>query len=193
MKENDLWRIPDVMSINSFAQSLRAPGPAPEYHLKLMLYGQFVGSWEAEAQWLLPDGTTRLHYWQIHFDWVLEGRAIQDVWITPPRHGPHSNSGLEPWGKFGNQYGTTLRVYDPGNDVWHVTYVEPHSCSRATLIGRLAGDRIVQEGSGSDGSHLRWVFSDIRSDTFRWHAEVSRDDGATWRKALEMVALRTST
>ena len=60
MKENDLWRTPDVISINSFAQSIRAPGPAAEYDLKLMLYGQFVGSWEAEAQWLLPDGTTRL-------------------------------------------------------------------------------------------------------------------------------------
>jgi hypothetical protein len=179
------------MSSNSFAQSLRAPGPATGYQAKLMLYGQFVGSWEAEAYWLLPDETTRLHYWQIHFDWVLEGKAIQDVWMTPPRLGPSSGLGLEPWGKFGNQYGTTLRVYDPVRDAWHITYVEPYSCSRATLVGRLVGDRIVQEGNGSDGSHLRWVFSDIGPDRFRWHAEVSRDDTVTWRKALEMVAQRT--
>jgi hypothetical protein len=179
------------MTTNAFLHALCASGPAPGYDEKLMLYGQFAGSWEAEAHWLLPDETTRLHYWQIHFDWVLEGRAIQDVWITPPRQGPRSALGLEPWGKFGNQYGTTLRVYDPGSDAWDITYVEPYSCSRATLVGRLVGNRIVQEGTGSDGSRLRWVFSDIGPDTFRWHAEVSRDDGVTWRKALEMLARRT--
>ena len=178
------------MSTNTLPQMLCASGPAPGYEAELMLYGQFVGSWEAEAYWLLPDETTRLHYWQINFDWVLEGRAIQDVWVTPPRRGSRSGLGLEPWGKFGNQYGTTLRVYDPGSDTWHITYVEPYSCSRATLVGRLAGDRIVQEGNGSDGSHLRWVFSDIGSNTFRWHAEVSRDDAVTWRRSLQMVARR---
>jgi hypothetical protein len=46
-------------------------------------------------------------------------------------------------------------------------------------------------GTGSDGALLRWLFSDIRSNAFRWHAEISRDDGATWHKALEMFARRT--
>jgi hypothetical protein len=155
-----------------------------------MLYGQFVGSWEADAQWLLPDGTTRQHYWQIHFDWVLEGRAIQDVWITPPRQGPRSKEPVEPWGKFGNQYGTTIRLYDPELDAWHVTYLESHSGARATLVGRRRGDEIFQEGTGSDGSLLRWIFSDISQKRFRWHAEVSRDGGANWRRVLEMVAQR---
>jgi len=89
-----------------------------------MLYGQFVGNWEANAGWHLPDGTICQH-WQVHFDWVLEGCAIQDVWITPPRHGPHSTEQSEPWGEFGNQYGTTVRVYDPKIDAWHVTYIDP--------------------------------------------------------------------
>src|SRR5947207_1535514 len=53
------------------------------------LYDRFIGRWEAEAKAFLPDGSTRRHYWQIRFESVLEGRAIQDVWITPPREGPH--------------------------------------------------------------------------------------------------------
>src|SRR5262245_11092448 len=80
----------------SFCQALCASGPKA-YPDKLMLYGQFVGDWEADANWFLPDGTARQHKWEIHFDWVLEGRAIQDVWITPPRHGPDSPEQLEPW------------------------------------------------------------------------------------------------
>jgi hypothetical protein len=178
------------MTTTAFSKALQASRPAPQYKAKLMLYGQFVGSWEAEANWLLPDGTTRPHYWQVHFAWVLEGRAIQDVWMTPPREGSRSNEHPEPWGKFGNQYGTTLRVCDPEIDAWHITYIEPYSSSRATLIGRPHQDEIFQEGSGSDGLLLRWIFSDISAEAFRWHAEVSRDEGVTWRKALEMLARR---
>ena len=74
-------------------------------------YRPLVGSWEAEATAHLPDGSNRRHHWQIRFDSVLEDRAIQDVWITPPRTGPHVGKS-EPWGPFSNQYGTTIRVYD---------------------------------------------------------------------------------
>jgi hypothetical protein len=80
-----------------FTHALVAPEAIPKYAEKLKLYGQFVGSWEAEAQAFLPDGATRRHYWLISFDWVLEGRAIQDVWITPPRHGAHAGQS-ERWG-----------------------------------------------------------------------------------------------
>jgi hypothetical protein len=175
---------------SSFIQALRSSGPAPANAEKLMLYGQFVGNWEADARWRLPDGTIRQHYWQIYFDWVLEGRAIQDVWITPPRRSSHSTEQFLPWGEFGNQYGTTIRVYDPKVDAWLITYIDPCSGYQAKLIGHLAGEEIVQEGRGSDGALLRWLFSDISSNAFRWHAEVSRDDGVNWHKALEMIAQR---
>ena len=75
------------------------------------LYDRFIGRWEAEAQAFLPDGSARRHYWQIRFERVLEGRAIQDVWITPPRDGPNVGSS-ERWGPLDNQSGLTLRVYD---------------------------------------------------------------------------------
>jgi len=45
---------------------------------------------------------------EIHAGWVLQGRAIQDVWIFP-----------------GAFYGTTLRVYDPGLDAWHILWSDP--------------------------------------------------------------------
>ena len=52
------------------------------------LYDVLIGRWEGSAQAFLPDGSTRRHYWQIRFERALEGRAIQDIWITPPRSGP---------------------------------------------------------------------------------------------------------
>jgi len=153
------------------------------------LYDRFIGRWEAEAQAFLPDGSSRRHYWQIRFERVLEGRAIQDVWITPPRDGPNVGRS-ERWGPFDNQYGMTLRVYDAKLDAYRVTWIDPCAGYRAELVGRRRGEEIFQEGKGSDGALLRWVFSDLRPDGFHWRAEVSRDDGASWHKAIEMLAHR---
>jgi hypothetical protein len=174
---------------DAFTAALRAPEPAADLAEKLRLYGQFVGSWEAEAQAFLPDRTTRKHFWQIHFSWVLEGRAIQDVWITPPRRGQRLRES-RPWGPFTNQYGTTLRVYDPERDAWRVTWIDPAAGYRADLLGRPDGDGILQEGTGSDGAWLRWIFSDIGGRSFRWRAEVSRDQGLHWYRAIELLAQR---
>ena len=153
------------------------------------LYDRFIGRWEAEAQAFLPDGSSRRHYWQIRFERVLEGRAIQDVWITPPRDGPNVGKSQR-WGPFDNQYGMTLRVYDAKLDAWRVTWIDPCADYRAELVGRPRGDEIFQEGKGSDGAALRWTFSDLRGDSFRWRAEVSRDEGAGWYKAIELLAQR---
>lgn len=179
--------MPDKES--SFTFALCAPGPAADLAEKLKLYGQFVGSWDAEALAFLPDRSTRKHYWQIHFSWVLEGRAIQDVWITPPRQGPRVHDS-QPWGPFTNQYGTTLRVYDPKLDAWRVAWIDPAAGYRADLVGRADGNGIFQEGTGSDGAQLRWIFSDIDSRSFRWRSEVSRDRGVSWYKAIELLAQR---
>ena len=153
------------------------------------LYDRFIGRWEAEAQAFLPDGSSRRHYWQIRFERVLEGRAIQDVWITPPRDGPNVGKSQR-WGPFDNQYGMTLRVYDAKLDAWRVTWIDPCAGYRAELVGRQRGDEIFQEGKGSDGAALRWIFSHLRADSFRWRAEVSRDEGAGWHKAIELLAHR---
>ena len=155
------------------------------------LYDGLIGRWEAEAEAFLPDGTRRRHFWQVRFDRALEGRAIQDVWITPPRDGPNVGKS-ERWGPFDNQYGITIRVYDQRIDAWRVTWIDPCAGYRAELIGRAKDGEIFQEGTGSDGARLRWIFSDLARDAFRWRAELSRDEGATWFKAIELRAQRTA-
>jgi len=177
---------------HGFIQALCATGPAAEYADKLLLYGQFVGSWEAEARAYLPDGGVRRHWWSIHFAWALEGRAVQDVWITPPRQDPHHDRSEE-WGPFTNQYGSSFRVYDPKTDTWNVSWIDPCSGFRATLVGCWRDGEIYQEGVSADGGlGLRWIFSEIRTGAFRWRAELSKDAGRSWFKALELQAKRSS-
>ena len=72
----------DTPLATSFIDALLAVGPASDRAEKMALYGQFVGRWEMDAVRHLDDGSTRRSRGEIHFAWALQGRAVQDVWIT---------------------------------------------------------------------------------------------------------------
>jgi hypothetical protein len=104
---------------------------------------------------------------------VLQGRAIQDVWVLP-----------------GIFYGTTLRVYDPGIDAWHILWNDPLKQYYTRQIGRAHGNDIVQEGKNDTGELVRWSFTERTPDSFRWLGERSRDGGATWQLQADFHARR---
>lgn len=162
-----------------FLEALSADGPAPEYPRELMLYGQFIGEWTVQVTDHDSENgpTTGTGRWC--FGWVLQGRAVQDVFIVPP-------------GTTRPRYGTTVRVYDPRAGVWHVRWHNPLSQAYNTLIGRQVGTGIVQEGTGEDGAPIRWSFTDITPESFRWLGEISRDGGRTWELQAEFFARRVA-
>ncbi len=172
---------------SSFAEALHAAGPAPDRAEKLNLYGRFAGAWSFDAKRFAEDGKVLTGRGEIHFGWVLEGRAIQDVWILPAR-----NAGPSP--SLGNWtfYGTTLRLYDPGLDAWHIIWSDPRTQYYSRQLGRAEGDNIVQQGADDTGSTVRWSFTDITDDAFRWTSERSHDNGATWRLEVEFLARRSA-
>ena len=59
--------------------ALLAGGPAADRAEKMMLYGQFVGSWDGRVVVHEAAGTRRESSSEVHFGWVLGGRAVQDV------------------------------------------------------------------------------------------------------------------
>ncbi|TIU09274.1 MAG: hypothetical protein E5W40_14835, partial [Mesorhizobium sp.] len=89
-------------------------------------------------------------------------------------------------------YGTTLRVYDPGVDAWHIFWSDPRTQYYSRQLGRAEGDTIVQQGADGTGASVRWSFSRITENSFRWLGERSQDDGATWRLEVEFLARRTT-
>ena len=70
-----------MTDVGTFMTVLHADAPAADRAGKLALYGQFVGDWETEIVTHAPDGVRHQGHGEIHFGWVLEGRAIQDVWM----------------------------------------------------------------------------------------------------------------
>ena len=162
-----------MTATSSFTTALHSTGPAPDRAAKLSLYGWLIGQWEMDAVAHADDGTEHKGTGQIHFGWVLEGRAIQDVWILP-----------------GVFYGTTLRIYDPGIDAWHILWSDPLRQFYTRQIGRARGDDIVQEGKNDAGHLVRWSFTRIKANSFCWLGERSQDGGTTWHLQAQFLARR---
>jgi len=175
-----------LIETDSLSGALVAAGRSPEIPEPMDAYGWLIGSWELDVVAYDDEGNVLHSAGEAHFAWVLDGRAVQDVFINPRRsdRGPSSP-------KFANWYGTTIRIYDPSIQAWRVSWLNPHDGIRAELIGRRHGKDIVQEGKFPDGTSIRWTFSNIMKHSFHWRGERLETNG-TWRLQVEFRATRTA-
>ena len=168
-----------------FHAALSAPARAADIDATDDLYGWLIGSWDMDVLHYRVDLGNARRRGEIHFGWVLEGRAVQDVWIMPPRSEHHAGLAAAD-----TMYGTTLRVWDPALRAWRVTYMNPLTGQRDELIGRRVGNDLVQIGTHADGTPIRWNFTDITRDSFRWTGVALAQDGVTWTLEAEFHARR---
>jgi hypothetical protein len=163
---------------------LHASGPDERYADALMVFGRLVGSWDLDASYFDHRGNlTAERRGEWHFGWVLRGRAIQDVLISPPLEEQERSGAPE------IEYGTTLRQFDPKTETWQISFFAPVYGAVVHLTARPKDDEIVLEGETPDGTSHRWVFSDITSDAFLWSGYESSDGGETW-SFVERIAAR---
>ncbi|HVY98626.1 MAG TPA: hypothetical protein VHA35_03935 [Dongiaceae bacterium] len=170
----------------SFIEALHSAGPAPDRADKMGLYGWLIGAWEMDVHVPMANGARYEGKGEIHFGWVLEGRAIQDVWITPPR-----GSRNDPVGAAADFYGSTFRIYDPSLDAWHIFWLDPVKQFYSRMLGRAAGADIEQL-TVNETPQRRWRFSDITPSRFHWTADVDDGTGGVvrWRRHVEFFARR---
>jgi len=171
----------------SFPRVLLADGPDPERKDKLGLYSWLVGQWEMDVTTILEDGSTHTGCGEIHAGWILQGRAIQDVWMIPRLK--ERRPGMEQLAGAGNWYGTTLRIYDPYLDVWRILWNDPATNFFTQQTGRAQGRDIVQVGSDPRGGSMRWTFAEIEPTSFHWTAE-RRLNNENWRKEVDIRVRR---
>lgn len=168
-----------------FTDALTAQGRSPEIPEADDVYGWLIGSWKLDVRYYWVDVADRGLKGEVHFSRVLEGRAVQDVWIMPKRSERTAAAD-----KSANMYGLTLRVWDPSIKAWRVTWVNPVTGARNDLIGRWSGKEIVQLGALDDGTPIRWNFTEITSNSFLWRGEMLDPDGKTWSLKGEFRATR---
>ena len=171
----------------SFAQVLHATDPDKEREAKLSLYAWLVGDWQMTVTTMTENAPTRTGHGEIHAGWVLQGRAIQDVWMIPRFQ--DRKPGIEVLPGAGNWYGTTLRIYDPNLDAWRILWNDPATNFFTQQVGRARGRDIVQEGPDPRGGTMRWTFTEIEEDSFHWTAERTTD-GKSWRQEVDIRAKR---
>ena len=165
--------------------NLHASGPAPDRAGRMMLYGRFIGSWEGRLVYSDAEGARRETSAEVHFGWVLEGHAIQDVWIAPARNARKPDERLL-------MHGSTFRIYDAANDCWHITWLDPVKQRRDVMVGRQVGDDIVQEYRADNGRRVQWMFTEITPQSFHWVNRDSDDDGRSWTVRGEFFLKRSA-
>ena len=165
--------------INEFTMALcsnnRRNARIPEGH---DYFGALVGEWAIEWMDHLEADSPRCVKGEWIFARVLDGTAIQDVFIVPARSERDPQPDAE--------YGTTLRIYNPQGESWDIFY----GCTGTAiqLTGRKVGDEIMlvecREG------RMRYVFSDIGATSFKWRKECVGVAGE-WVVVARIVAERT--
>jgi hypothetical protein len=148
---------------------LAALGPHASLGDEARVFDRFIGTWDCDYTFHLDDGKTRDSKGELEFGWILDGRAIQDIWISYPKE-----EGKE------RGIGTTVRFFDSRLKTWRIIFVSPAG-ALVEMKGGTEGDRIVLRGTDDDGSLLRWSFNDMTANAFVWRGEKSRDGGKTWK------------
>ena len=165
--------------------ALAAGGRSAEIPESSDCYGWLVGSWRLDVRNYWGDvGALDLQA-EAHFGWVLEGRAVQDVWILPVR-----DQGTGEIDRSRQAHGTTLRVWDATGSLPVACRSPSLTGARVDLVGRWSGKDVVQVGVLPNGAPTRWIFSEITRDTFRWTGETLQTDGHTWKMEGELLAKR---
>jgi hypothetical protein len=144
--------------------------PHPSLGEEAQTFDRFVGTWDGDFTSYREGGAVYHRRGELHFGWVLDGRAVQDLWIAYPTAARKER-----------EIGTTIRFFDTSLKQWRIVFILPEFNYLVTLQGGREGDRIVLRGIDPNGLSLRWTFSEITRDTFHWQGEKSYDGGKTWK------------
>ena len=150
------------------------------------VYGWLCGSWDLVVlRYRAIDVSAQGLTGEMHAARVLEGRAVQDVWIMPPRadRAPASDPAM-------NMYGATLRSWDASIQAWRIAWTNPIRNHREEQIGNRDGRDIVQNGTRADGTKTRWTFTEITANSFHWRGEALYPNQTVWTLEGEFLATR---
>ncbi len=165
--------------MNPFSEALVSGRKSPIIPDDRDLFGQFVGEWDLDWYEGKREDAKRYVKGEWIFSWVLDGTAVQDVFICPSRAERLTNP--QPDG----EYGTTIRFYNPNTGAWDVFYGCTGEASR--LEARKEKNEIVL--TEVPNGKMKWVFSEITENSFHW-SHMRTEDGQNWAVSSEFFAVR---
>lgn len=163
--------------MDEFVNALLSGGPSLCIPPEDDWYAPLLGDWDFDYSEPGPGGRRLKGEWL--FRRVLDGMAIEDLFICPSRASRHDSPQPDA------EYGAALRMYCPAARCYDMTYV----CSKYTRrleVRRQDGQivcTVLPEG------REKWVFSEITADAFHWRNVAVQPDGS-WRTNCEVEARR---
>ena len=167
--------------MNQFCQVLTALNASPDIPPQDSWFAPLIGEWD--FVWTDKQNCSECDICgEWIFSWIIEGCAIQDVFICPSRSQRNNNKSKDV------TYGTTLRWYNAKEHCWEAVYAEKESFS--TLKAKKDKSDIVLTCTNCEGYEMKWIFSEIKPDSFYWRNIISNDSGESWNVISQVYATR---
>jgi hypothetical protein len=147
---------------------------------------------------------------------VLNGLAVQDVWIVPRRSTSSSSFPSIPAAASEDQasefleYGTAIRFFSRQEGKYRAVWAGPlqgktylftaeaRNGNEVEMVAREQvppEERMVRAKAGraelsSEGVLMKWHLTEIEQSSFKWKEWISEDEGASWWLREEFDCLR---
>lgn len=171
-----------IIKTDEFEELLFSHEQNPDMEGALDVFKPLIGAWDLKWTGYSTDGSTQSESGEWFFFWALEGRMVQDIWIIPRLE----NRGKEGFPK--GEYGTTLRYYNKKEKQLKAAWFGPSQNSFPTFKIKKTEEEIILESDSVDNVLRRWIFSQIRADSFHWRSEKLK--GEVWFLEEEMELVR---
>jgi hypothetical protein len=133
------------------------------------LFDQLVGTWDVRYEFTDKNGKLRSNRGQVHYSWILGGKALQEIWTSDSE-----SKDLLP-------FGTTIDFYDLKRQRWTAVWIYPAEGMAMIMTGGDVKGSFVLTGHDQSGALQRWSTSVGQRDSIVIRAEISNDEGKTWR------------
>lgn len=130
-------------------------------------FAGLIGDWKYDYYDGYDNETLRHVEGEWIFRRILNGAGIEDLFICPSRETMKSNPQND------GEYGLAIRMYNENDKCYDMVY----TCEKymKKLQFKLEGDKLV--GTVLDSPNEKWVFSEIKKDTFHWQNITVLSDG----------------
>lgn len=130
-------------------------------------FGSLIGEWDFKWKDRMGTKEERLIKGEWIFSRVLDGTGIQDVFICPSREERKTRHEKD------EEYGTTIRTYNPCTGNWEIYYC---CYGESTRLEAVKVDNNIVLTEKEDGK-MKWVFSEIERNSFHWqHSKLIHDE-----------------
>lgn len=165
--------------MDEFMKALKATQRSPLIPEEKDYFGRLIGEWDFIWNDRIGKANERVVKGEWIFSRILNGTGIQDLFICPSRE--ERKIVHEP----DEEYGTTIRIYNPATGNWEVYYTCLGEYTRLEAVKEDGRIVLTEKLNGK----MKWIFSELEENSFHWQ-NVMLDKEGKWVVCCNCKATR---